>query len=334
MTPTPSRALRVAAVVAMLIAGALLAVQSQINGRLAAEIGGGTSAGLAAAVVSFGTGLVAVALVTLGVRRHRAGIGKLVESIRSGRLHPAALLAGLFGAFLVASQGLTVATIGVALFSVALTAGQSASGLLVDHVGLGPGGHRALSVPRAIAASFAVTAVVLATGERLLSEFGWQTALFAMLPLLAGAGSSVQAALNGRISHHGGPWVATLTNFTVGFLGLCAVFAVSLLGDPSLRGLPGEWWLYLGGVMGVTFIWLASALVRVHGVLVLGLCLIAGHVIGAEVIELVISEKTHVGPVGVAAGALTVLGVLVALLVKPKARGAAERVGVVQGPAD
>jgi len=54
----PSRALRLAAVPLMLVAGALVAVQSQINGRLAEEIGTGMRAGVLAAVISFGTGLV------------------------------------------------------------------------------------------------------------------------------------------------------------------------------------------------------------------------------------------------------------------------------------
>ena len=57
--------------------------------------------------------------------------------------------------------------------------------------------------------------------------------------------------------------------------------------------------------MGVGFIWLAAVLVKVHGVLVLGLCLIAGQVICAELIEL-LGPSAHVGIVGVVAGVLTV----------------------------
>ena len=68
--------------------------------------------------------------------------------------------------------------------------------------------------------------------------------------------------------------------------------------------------------MGVGFIWLAAHLVKVHGVLVLGLCMIAGQVICAELIEL-LGSSAHVGIVGVAAGMLTVIGVLVALLIRP-----------------
>ena len=57
---------------------------------------------------------------------------------RAGALRPWQLLGGVAGASLVASQGITVGTIGVALFVVAVVAGQTSSGLAVDHAGLGP----------------------------------------------------------------------------------------------------------------------------------------------------------------------------------------------------
>jgi transporter family-2 protein len=227
------------------------------------------------------------------------------------------MIGGAFGAFLVATQGLTVGTIGVALFSIAVTAGQSTSALLVDHIGLGPSGHQPLSVPRLIAATFAIAAVVLAAGERLVESFGWLTAFFALLPLLAGAGTAVQQALNGRLSAVGGPWATTLNNFIVGTSVLVVCFALSLLAGGHLDALPSSPVLYAGGVIGVGFIWLAAALVKVHGVLVLGLSMIAGNVIGAEFLELV-GGQARIGWVGAGAGALTVLGVLIAVLVRPR----------------
>lgn len=312
----PSRALRIAAVPIMLFAGALVALQSQINGRLATEMGTGPRAGFAAAVVSFGTGLVLVGVITASLPSGRAGFRALAGSLRDGNLRWVEMVGGAFGAFLVATQGLTVGAIGVALFSIAVTAGQSASALLVDHCGLGPSGHQPLSLPRLVAAAFAVVSVVLAAGERLVESFGWQLALFALLPLLAGAGTAVQQALNGRLSAVGGPWATTLNNFVVGSVVLLVCFALSLLADGDLIGLPGQAWLYAGGAIGVGFIWLAAVLVRVHGVLVLGLSMIAGNVLGAELIELS-GRDAHVGWLGIFAGGLTVVGVLIAVLVRP-----------------
>lgn len=308
----PSRALRVASVPLMLGAGALVAIQSQINGRLAQEIGSGMRAGVLAAVISFGSGLVVLLAATVATPRLRRQFRLLVASVRERRLVPVELVGGLLGATLVASQGLAVGTIGVALFSVAVTAGQSASALLVDHLGFGPAGHQPLSVPRAVAALFAVVAVVIATAERSATSFSVAVVSLALLSLVAGAGTSVQQAINGRVSRVVGPWVTTLNNFTVGTAGLLVAFALSFLRKGHLGALPSQPYLYLGGLMGICFIWLAALLVRVHGVLVLGLSVIAGQVVGAVVIEAFVTE-THVGAAGYVAAGLTVLGVLVAL---------------------
>lgn len=313
--PAPSTLLRVVAVPLMLIAGAMVAVQSEINGRLATALGDGPRAGIGAAVISFGTGLVVLAALTVASPRLRRQAGALVAGLRSGRLRPAELTGGLLGAFLVSTQGLTVGTIGVALFSVALTAGQSVSALIVDHLGFGPSGHQRLSAPRAVAAAFAVAAVLLGTGSRLADEVSFQLVAFAFLAFLAGAGSSVQQALNGRVSRHVGPWVTTLNNFVVGWVGLLVAFTASHLVDGRLGGLPGTWWLYLGGLIGVAFIWLAALLVRVHGVLVLGLSMIAGQVVGAQALEASVDHEA-VGLAGYAASGLTVFGVLIALAVR------------------
>jgi transporter family-2 protein len=303
----------------MLLAGGIIAVQSQINGHLGRDMGSGPRAGIGAAVISFGSGLILLTVVVLLLPSARAGTRRLFGDVRVGRLRPHEMLGGAFGAFLVATQGLTVASIGVALFSVALTAGQASSGLVVDHFGIGPSGHQALSIPRAIASCFAILAVVLAAGERLIDTFSLQTAAFALLPLLAGFGTGIQLALNGRLNALGGPWATTFNNFLVGTVVLLICWALSLLLDGHLITLPNSWWLYTGGAMGVAVIWLAALLVKVHGVLVLGLCMIAGQVVSAELIE-VLGSSTHVGIVGVVAGALTAVGVLVALLLRPASR--------------
>ncbi|MGJ9412319.1 DMT family transporter [Aeromicrobium sp. CF4.19] len=312
-----SRGLRIAAVPIMLLAGGLVAGQSALNGRLAEGLGSGPRAAIAAALVSFGSGLLVVAVITLSTSSGRAGARRLVVAVRDRRLRARELVGGLFGAYLVVTQGLTVGTIGVALFTVAVTAGQSASALLVDHRGLGPSGRLPFSTPRAIAAAFAVLAVLLAAGERLRDDLDPTLVLLAVLPLLAGAGAALQQAMNGRVSAVGGPWATTLNNFMVGTAALALFYPVSLLRPGRLDSWPDTWWLYLGGTMGVGFIALAALLVRVHGVLVLGLSMIAGQVIAAELIEL-FSPDPHVGIVGVVAGGLTVAGVVVALLVRPR----------------
>ena len=303
----------------MLLAGGIVAIQSQVNGRMAHELGTGPRAGISTALINFCIGVVLLSVIVLSVPSARAGIARFTGDFRQGRLRPHEFIGGLFGAFVVTTQGLTVGTIGVALFSVAITAGQATSGLIVDHFGIGPSGHQPFNYPRAVAAMFALVAVMLATGERLVDSLSVETVVLALLPLLAGFGTGIQLALNGRLNAIGGPWAAALNNFVVGLLALVLSFLLSLLLDGRLREMPDTWWLYTGGVMGVGFISLAALLVKVHGVLVLGLCLIAGQVICAELIEL-LGPSPHVGIVGVVAGALTVVGVLVALFLRPKNR--------------
>lgn len=312
---TPGRALRLAAVPLMLLAGAFISVQAQINGNLATELGDGPRAGILAAVVSFGVGLAFLTLVTLVVPARRRQVAGFFAALAAGRIGRLEAIGGLLGAFLVATQGLAVGTIGVALFAVAVTAGQAASALWVDHVGLGPSGKQGISLPRLVAALFAVVAVVLATAERSMAEFEAIVLVLAGLSLLAGAGTSVQQALNGRVSAQAGPWATTLNNFVVGLAGLVVAFVLSLLRPGHIVGFPADAWLYTGGFLGVCFIWLAALLVKVYGVLVLSLSIIAGQVIGAVLIE-ALGEDARVGATGYLASGLTVLGVAVALGVR------------------
>ena len=307
----PSRLLELVAVPAMVGIGGLVALQSDVNGRLADELGSGLRAGALAAVVSFGSGLVVLVAAALAVPHVRRGTVAVVQAARGGVLRPWQLLGGVAGASLVASQGITVSTIGVALFVVAVVAGQTSSGLAVDHAGLGPSGPRAVTRGRVLGASLTLVAVVVSVSGRLDGSGALTGAALALalLPLLAGAATSWQQAVNGRVSAAGGPMAAALLNFTVGTTCLLLLLLVSLGVDGELAGLPDTWWLYTGGVMGVVFISGAALLVRVHGVLVLGLCTVAGQVVASLVIQGVSGD--HLDVTTVAGGAVALLGVAV-----------------------
>lgn len=311
-----SRAVRTGTIALMLAGGAMVAVQSQINSHLADELGDGLRAGALAAVISFGSGLVLLSVAVVLTRAGRGGVGRLVAAVRSRRLRWFEVVGGLLGAFFVAAQGITVGTIGVALFIVAFTAGQAGSSLLVDRLGLSPGGAQPVSIPRLVAAAFAIVAVVLKAGEQLDRDAGALLVPFALVALVAGLMQSLQQAINGRVAAVAGPFATTWNNFLVGTTGLLVLLAVSFTVDGHLDGLPRTPWLYLGGLCGTAFIWIASWTVRIHGVLVLGLCMIAGQVVTAELIE-VLGTDGPVGIVGLVGGALTVVGVAIALLLRP-----------------
>ncbi len=289
---------RAAGVALALCAGLGVAVQARINGALAQRLGDG----LAAATISFGTGLV---LLLIGAFWMRPGLTKVRLALRDGSLRPWQCLGGACGAFLVATQGLTVPALGVAVFTVAVVAGQSASSLAVDRLGLVPGGKRAVTVNRALGAILCVAAVVIAVSGRL----GDARALgLALLPLLAGIGIAWQQGVNGLVRQAAGSvWPATLINFIVGTSALLPVLLIIV----AVRGIPGslpsDFWLYLGGPIGITFIAIAAALVRHVGVLLLGLGTIAGQIIGALIIDTFFPVAARPGPA-------TFVGALIALV--------------------
>ncbi|WP_027342661.1 DMT family transporter [Hamadaea tsunoensis] len=292
-----------------LLGGAGVALQSRINGELAGRVG----SGFLAAVISFGTGLVIMAIATAVTPNARRGLGKVAALLRKGGLRWWECVGGAAGAFLVASQGITVGSLGVAVFIVSLVGGQSVSSLFVDRAGLAPGGPRPITPNRAIGTVLTVVAVPIAVAGHL----GTPAALgLAVLPLLAGFGSAWQQAMNGRVRQAGEGVVATtFINFLVGTVALIIAFLISMIFKGAPTGsLPSEPWLYLGGTLGIIFIAIAAALVRHIGVLLLGLGMIAGQVIGAVLLDLILPVDNKPGIATYIGAGLTLVAVWIAAL--------------------
>jgi len=294
---------RIPAPLALLIAvvsGAFIAVQARINGELGVRLGDGFTA----AAISFGGGLVILSVGMVMSRTGRRGLGAVIGSVRRREMPWWTVLGGCAGAFLVLSQGLTAAALGVALFTVAVVAGQTASGLLLDRIGFGPGGVVAFTAQRLIGAAVALVAVAIAVS----GELGGSIPLgLLVLPLLAGIGIAWQQAVNGRVKVRAqSTLTATFLNFVVGttVLVIAAVVHAVVVAPPG--PLPAEWWLYLGGPIGCVFIAVAAFLVQHTGVLILGLGTVAGQTLSALALDLLL--PTDDGGVHVA----TVVGTLLA----------------------
>jgi transporter family-2 protein len=287
-----------------------VAVQSRVNGELGARL----HDGIAAAVISFGTGMVLLLLLVPATAAGRRGLAAIGEALRRRELRPWHCLGGVCGAYLVLTQGVTVAAIGVAVFTVAMVAGQSVSSLLVDRAGLGPTGKHPVTPARLIGAGLAIVAVGVSVADQLASP---HAIALAALPALAGIGVAWQQAVNGRVRDAAGsPLPAAFVNFTAGTTTLVIVYAV----DVTLRGwptgpLPADLWLYSGGAMGVALIAIAASVVRLTGVLLMGLAMIAGQLLCALALAL-LAPGTAGGPGGytVAGVALTLVAVGVTVL--------------------
>ncbi|WP_324192515.1 DMT family transporter [Nocardia transvalensis] len=301
--------------------GGGVAVQARINGALGERL----QDGVAAAVVSFGSGLVLLVAAVAVSGRLREGVGQVRGAVWAGKLRWWELFGGLCGAFFVASQGLTVAVVGVAAFTVAVVAGQLVSSLVVDRLGLGPGGRTPVTGLRIVGAVLALIAVAVSAlhgsaaghGTSVMTLRGVPVTVLVLLPALAGIGLAWQQAVNGRVGAIGGPVPATLVNFAAGTVALLLVEAavVAKVGWPSR--FPSEPGLYLGGAIGVLFIALAALVVRWIGVLLLGLTSVAGQLIAAVVLDIVAPTGAGLSATAVIGCALTLVAVGVATRTNP-----------------
>jgi len=268
--------------VAIGVAGAVLvgvftAIQSRVNG----ELGRALADGYLAAVISFGSGLlilaVALAVWTPGRRGLRAAFG----SVREGATPWWYLCGGAGGALFVLSQGITGAVLGVALFTVAVVCGQTISGFGGD-------------IP------------------------AWML----LLPFASGLAVAVQQAVNGQVRRvAGSALTATFMNFLVG----TTVLLIACLVHEAIVGLPERMptnpLLYLGGLIGAIFIGGAVIVVRVTGVLLLGLGSVAGQLVMSLVLDLVLPAAGRVVVASTVVGTvLTLVAVVIAAIPSRKLR--------------
>ncbi|ADX72514.1 DMT family transporter [Pseudarthrobacter phenanthrenivorans] len=316
-------------------AGLAIPVQGRINGALGTRL----DDGIAAAVVSFSTGLVVMILISLLLPRGRAGLASILPAVRSRAFPRIYVLAGGIGALFVFAQSFTVGILGVALFTVATVTGQTVSGLIVDRLGIGPAGRKPVTGIRVIGCLLTIAAVAWAVSPRFTGASpgmgsdggagpdGGPAALLVplLLPVAAGFLMSFQQAMNGTATvHYGTPIAATLVNFVAGCAVLWVAYAVKVAVAGPGNPLPGEWWYYVGGPMGCIFIGLGALLVRSLGVLVTGLGMIAGQLLGSLALDVVLpAPGSVVAPATVLGTVLTLAAIVLATL--PWPRGALRR---------
>ena len=95
--------------------GALTAIQSRLNGQLSKDIHNG----IAAALISFGTGWIVLIILCFGLKSERTGLRNIWKAVLSGRLKRWEILGGMGGGFFVATQAISVPKLGVAIFTIA-----------------------------------------------------------------------------------------------------------------------------------------------------------------------------------------------------------------------
>jgi bacterial/archaeal transporter family-2 protein len=183
--------------------GAMLALQSYVNGHLGRSLG---SAEVAAAINN-AVGLVALAAAAAAI----GAIGRALRSLH--RLRVWHVLGGLGGAMYVVAGAVGAPEVGVALLSVALVCGQTAGSLVADGAGLSPAGRQEVTTGRIAGVCLTVAAVAAsALGARANLHVG-----IIAFTVAAGVATALHQAANGHLARDTGePLVAGTVNFAVG----------------------------------------------------------------------------------------------------------------------
>lgn len=296
------------------IMGSAIPVQSRVNGQLGDELGDP----IMAAATSFGGGLLLIVLLGPCLPAVRRGLRALPRAVVTRRIPPYYLAAGAVGAYLVFTQSAVVAVVGVAVFTVAVVAGQLVSGLVVDTVGFAQDTRRPPGALRLVGAGLVLAAVVLAASSSLGGSGPLLQLLApAALALLAGLLTGFQHAMNGRIGAvTGSPLVAAATNFACGTTVLLLLVVLRwALGTHTEWSWPGQWWLYTGGIYGIVFIAGSAALVPRAGVLMVGLGSVTGQLLTSLLLDVLapVADRA-VAPSTVVGTALALVAISIASL--------------------
>ncbi|MCL1800196.1 MAG: DMT family transporter [Promicromonosporaceae bacterium] len=336
--------IKIACIAATFGAGLVSAVQSRVNGSFGAALGNS----FLSALVNFASALAILTLLLILSPKGRAGLTRVIASLKAGVArhrnpfavvsHPGVkgighlrwfqIIGGAAGALFVTAQGMSVPALGVALFVVAVTAGQTVSSLFVDRLGFAPGGKRKITLARTAGPLVIIAAVLVSQwpniSARVNGEVGVQ-GIYILLPVIAGIFVAAQHAANGRIEttatvvprpngeaarHEFGAGVLTATfiNFLVGTIALVVVAGISLAiqGAPTAGGNL-EWWMLTGGALGVIFIGTSAGVMHRIGALLVMLSLVAGQTVGGLLLDLSPWGGTMVPPVTTYIGVVLVL---------------------------
>jgi len=295
------------AVAVALAAGVSGAIQPKVNAVLADRLG----SALVASLVNFVIALVVTAVV-IGFRRQTR---RRLRALPTWPVPRWTFTAGIGGAIVVLAGAVAVDTIGVAIFSVAFFGGQIAFGLVVDRLGVAPGGTRPLTVRRLQAVALAIAAIGLAQLGRDVGELAPALILFSAA---AGAAVALQSAFNGRItSTTGDPVAATAVNVSVGTVVLAAVVAgVAVADHLGALDWPSNPWLYSGGALGASIVLSLAFATAALGVLHATLTMLGAQLVAALVVDWVVNDEPPTA--GVLAGSVLVIAAM-ALVARDRA---------------
>lgn len=287
-------------------AGMLMPLQALITSSAAGPLGGYLPAALLSALTSLACMLVA----SICIPAARRGWQKFGIVWRERTIPRWFILAGLIGAYYMVAQAMSVGSIGLALFAVAVVGARTLSSILIDVIGFSPAGKQPITRQRLVGAVLLVAGATVAawgTGARAAEDPLAPVAL--AVAVVAGLLVSFQQSMNGRAGQaYGSTATATTVNYLASISGLLvAMVVLAVLGVESFGfAAAPQWWMYFAGPLGILFVITGVSLVPKLGALVLGIGLVTGQLVGSLLMDLLLEPENVRGN--------EIIGTLVTLL--------------------
>jgi transporter family-2 protein len=281
------------------VGGSFMAVQARVNSGLGQEIG----SGILAALVSFSIGLLIISIATFASSKNRSALLSTLFKFKDSSIPVWLSIAGMLGGIYVIMQGVVAGLIGIALFSIGVVAGSALSALLLDGNGLLGLTKRKIGLSRLAGTALAFLGLVVASD---IANYSFTPLI--LLPFAAGIGIGFQQAMNGLFGTLAqSAVIPTFFNFIAGTI----FIALALLVVEGFS-VPASWptnpLLYLGGVVGVIFIFMQVVVLPKIGALSMGIAMLVGQLSGSFLLDLLVPIANR------AVTMSTLLGIVLAML--------------------
>ncbi|WJY68494.1 DMT family transporter [Corynebacterium auris] len=264
--------------------GAIIPIQSAANTRLRLSVG---DKPLVSALISFSLALAVSIVATTALQGNP--IPDLAAASGAGWW---VWLGGVMGVCFIVGNILLFPRIGAVQTMVLPILGQLVMGLLVDRFGLFGAPVHEVGPGRLLGALVVLSgiALVLNLGRNHSPDreqaAGPEVWAWRAVGVAIGMGSATQTTVNGVLGTMVGSSLhAAEVNL---FIGAALLLLIALLTSPRQlvrRPSPGPWWMWLGGVVGATFVIAGATLAPILGTATTVIGLNAGTILGGQVME-------------------------------------------------
>ena len=264
-----------------LAVGGLIPIQTAANSRLRLSVG---NKPVVSALISFSSALFFAVVATTVLR------GNPVPQF-SADVPWWGWLGGVMGVCFVLGNILLFPRLGALETVVLPILGQVVMGLLVDRFGLLGAPAMPVSWMRVLGAAvvFAGIVVVLRSGRRPVLEGdaeGLELAIFRVLGVLVGVCTAIQTSVNGYMGGIAGSSMhAGEINLAVGAVLLLVAALVTSPRQLARKPSPGPWWMWLGGLVGATFVISGATLAPLLGTATTVIAFNAGTIAAGQALE-------------------------------------------------